>query len=341
MVLAQPEGGVVDQELPYLLLPERERQAARNALVGEVLAVGDVARAGLAVPEVERLVVSLEPARVVVDDVEHHRDPVEVTQVDQRLQLIDAAGDLTRGERRQTLGREQAVDRGEVPAKHRRVVDGVERVGREVVGAVVSGARVGLGLGDRQRLKDVDPEGREIRDLLDHVEVRPVARRRRRVRPDVKLVDNHVREIGRRERRVVPGIGRRRPDHAVDVERKRRARGQLAGVRIALVPRASAGRPDDPEFVDVAVGDAREKPRPVASGVSREQVGTGRRRPVGDAAEGAVQVHGSGRRGPHLEGRAAGDQRRAHRGIGREVRLRERGHVLRTPCSRSSVSGGP
>ena len=50
---------------------------------------------GLAVEEVQALVAEI-AAGVVVDDVEHHRQPVQMAEVDQRLELIHLAAQVFR-----------------------------------------------------------------------------------------------------------------------------------------------------------------------------------------------------------------------------------------------------
>ena len=123
------------------------------------------------VEEVEALVAEI-AARVVVDDVQDHREAVDVAEVDQRLELVHLAAqvlDLRSGAR--PLASSSAftcVDVGrEVRVLHREV-----HLRREIIGPVVAEAELGLELLDRQELDRGDAEPGEVRDLARHVEER-------------------------------------------------------------------------------------------------------------------------------------------------------------------------
>src|SRR5208282_4371212 len=98
MIFIDEVRGIVDQKLSDGCLPEREGKAAGHSLIDEVQAAVVVARARLEVPEIQTLVVSEEPASMIVYDIEYNRDPVHVAKVDHYLELIGAVGDLTQCE---------------------------------------------------------------------------------------------------------------------------------------------------------------------------------------------------------------------------------------------------
>jgi hypothetical protein len=119
VALLQQRLAVIDEELPYLLLPEREYATARVILVGEIKAVV-VRGIRLTIEELDALIVEA-AAGVIVDHVRDHRDAVEMAEIDEGLELIDLPGELSCGERTKSLRREQPV--------HTR------HVGREALGA--------------------------------------------------------------------------------------------------------------------------------------------------------------------------------------------------------------
>ena len=87
MVFLEVVRRVVNQELADAGIPVREDLAADVPLVGEVEAAVVVTRR-LAIEVIEAAVVEAAP-RVVKNNVKEHSDPVNVKDVDQRLQLID------------------------------------------------------------------------------------------------------------------------------------------------------------------------------------------------------------------------------------------------------------
>ena len=97
VILLEQGLAVIDQELPDLLLPEREDAPAGVILVGEIEAV-IVRRVRLPIEELDALIVEA-AARVIVDHVRDHRDPVEMAEINERFELIDLPGELGRGER--------------------------------------------------------------------------------------------------------------------------------------------------------------------------------------------------------------------------------------------------
>ena len=114
-VLLQEGRGVVDQELPDVGVPEREHQPAGPALVGEVEAVVLIA---VAEPVVEPEALRIEPpSGVIVDEVEDHRDPVQVGEIDQALELVHAGPKRLEGHGLGAEGGERRVDRGRYEAR--------------------------------------------------------------------------------------------------------------------------------------------------------------------------------------------------------------------------------
>jgi hypothetical protein len=103
------------QELPHRRLPHREGESAgASVLVGEVEAVVIVADVPLAIEIVKAVVVAdiadRKAASVVVDDVEHDRDAVNVAQIDQRLDLVRRGKQRARRQRIEALLGENGVD---------------------------------------------------------------------------------------------------------------------------------------------------------------------------------------------------------------------------------------
>ena len=117
MVLLEVERGVIDQELPDPAVPVGEDQPAHVPLAGEVEAVVVVA-GRLAVEEIKAGVVEA-ASRVVVDDVEQNGDPVDVEDIDQRLQLVDLAVERARREGGTTATLKELVDQGEIAVQPR------------------------------------------------------------------------------------------------------------------------------------------------------------------------------------------------------------------------------
>ena len=150
---------VVLEKATDILVPERESEAAGAAiLVREVQAVVVVADVLGAIKIVDAVVVELagdrEATCMVIDDVECHRDIMDVAEINQCLELARARSDIGERQRRQSLASEDAVDHRQIGWKIGRSRD-VRKVRREQVGAPVSHAWVGLLLVDRQRLQHV------------------------------------------------------------------------------------------------------------------------------------------------------------------------------------------
>ena len=95
-VLAQEEPGIVDQELRDPLVPIGEDLAAGPALIGEEETMVQIA-IRLAVIEPHAAIVE-SAAGMVVDEVEDHGDAVQMAEIDETLQLIDAGCQLVRGQ---------------------------------------------------------------------------------------------------------------------------------------------------------------------------------------------------------------------------------------------------
>ena len=84
-VFVQEKPSVVDQELRDPLVPVGEDLAAGPALIGKIQAVVQVA-IRLTVVEPHAAIVEA-TAGVVVDQVEDHRDAVEMAEIDQAFEL--------------------------------------------------------------------------------------------------------------------------------------------------------------------------------------------------------------------------------------------------------------
>ena len=102
VVLLEEHRGVLDQERAHLGPVEREHPSAGPLLAREVEAVAAVRVRG-EVEVVDALAVEA-AARVVVDDVDQHGEPVQVADVDERLELVDLPAELLRRQRRLPLG---------------------------------------------------------------------------------------------------------------------------------------------------------------------------------------------------------------------------------------------
>ena len=210
VILLQQRLAVVDQELPHLLFPEREDAAARVILVGEIEAVV-VRRVRLPIEEPDALIVEA-AASVVVNHVRDHRDPVEMAEIDERLELIDLPGELGRGERRESLCRQQPVHARHIRRAGRPAATAVIHLRRKEVRAVVAEAVLALIFLKRQRHDGVHAEVREIFDAIHHIQdladaMRPdvLARGILRIEhADVKLIDDQIAESRRTEPCVVP-----------------------------------------------------------------------------------------------------------------------------------------
>jgi hypothetical protein len=76
-VFVEKELRVLNQEIAHLGLAEIEHEPAGMALVGEIQRVAIAALRRLEIEEVQALLAEL-AAGVVIDDVEHHRQPVQM-----------------------------------------------------------------------------------------------------------------------------------------------------------------------------------------------------------------------------------------------------------------------
>src|SRR5271154_3251628 len=135
--------GAVDDELTDVLIPQGEREAAGVALVGEIEALiieagviliiyGGVVGICGAIEKVDGLIVALEAASVVVDNVEGYGDAVKVAEVDQAFQLRGGGSDVGGGERREIFGGQQAIDGDQVIGEGWLACGYVRKVRREV-----------------------------------------------------------------------------------------------------------------------------------------------------------------------------------------------------------------
>src|ERR1700752_2452687 len=138
----------------------------------------------------------------------------------------------------------------------------------------------------------------------------------------MRLVDQHVGEIGRAKSVVVPGIGIGGAQGAGAVW-KVGSRGKLPRVGIALVA-ARAGA-DDQEAVGIAVGRAWLEAGPVAARVAVGEQSIGGDVGVGGAAECAVEINRGCPRGPYAKRCAAGREGGAGWRGSRNILLRQHG----------------
>ena len=138
MAFRDPARRIVDEETRDVGVPQREGEAAGAAvLVGEIEAVVVVAAIGRAIEIIEAVVVELpvdgKAAGVIVDDVEHDRDPVDMAEIDQRLQLARRARDILAPQRGVAARRKQRVERGEIAGKIG-IGGDIGKIGREQIG---------------------------------------------------------------------------------------------------------------------------------------------------------------------------------------------------------------
>jgi hypothetical protein len=215
VVLLEEHPRVVGEEGAHSRLGELEDAPAGPASGTEVEVVLRPGRARQ-VEVVDALGVQVAPG-VVVDHVDDDGDPIEVEDVDERLELVDLPGQLRSGQRYAALVRQQCVDAPQIRPEVGGV-DAVVHLRREDVGAVVSHAPRAVELHDRQRLNRVDAQVGEVFHALEDVE-----ELRDTVGPDV-LPRNDGEEAGpmtrggvldqlvRRRRHVAGGIVQRDMD---------------------------------------------------------------------------------------------------------------------------------
>ena len=75
----------INDELANVVVPQRERKTASESHVREVEALVVIAGIGSTIPKIKTLIIAKESARVVINNVEGHRDAVKVTQVNHSL----------------------------------------------------------------------------------------------------------------------------------------------------------------------------------------------------------------------------------------------------------------
>src|SRR5262245_48046635 len=95
VIFMKPEFCIVDQELPYASVPVGEDKSAGPSVTCEVQAVIVIAVL-VSVKKIQSFVAKT-TAGMVVNHVEQHSDAVNMANVDQRFQLIDLAGEVSRG----------------------------------------------------------------------------------------------------------------------------------------------------------------------------------------------------------------------------------------------------
>jgi len=211
VVLLEVHARVAEEEGAHSGAVEGEHAPTGPALRREVQVVLAVGGDG-EVEVVEALRVQT-AARVVVHDVGDHGDPVQVAEVDERLELVHLAAEVVDGERRAAFLREERVRGPQVRAEVGRA-DAVVHLRGEDVGPVVAEAPLPLVLDEREGLYGGHAQVCEVFDPVEHVEelrdpVRPevcpgpVARVEH---PEMELVDHELARRGRPELGVVPGV---------------------------------------------------------------------------------------------------------------------------------------
>ena len=184
--------GTIDHKLSHILVPEGEREASGPSPIGKVETV-IVVPVRRAIPEVQARIVTLEPASVVVHDIKDHRDSVQMTEVNHRLELMRPAAEVFEREWGVLLGREQSIHRDEIARQGGLIVDHIAEVGREIIASVVPHTECRFALVDRERLQHVDTQRLQVLDLPDHIEKGGLrARCPGGERADVELVHDHV-----------------------------------------------------------------------------------------------------------------------------------------------------
>ena len=228
---------------------------------------------------IQALVVEVAAAGVVVDDVEHDGDPVEVEHVDEGLELIDVTGQLTLGQGRESMRGQPTVDPHEI-VRQFTVLDAVVGLGREDVRAVVPLTRRRPEFHDGQRLHRPDAEVGEVFDPVEDVEqLRDPVRTAvvsltvdRREDTDVELIDRQVGKIRRPESGVVPRVLVEGADDA-HVLRRAPPSSRAHGSRL---------KPDDPSpttqnryVAPLVTPDAKPTQCPLAGSRTSSSAGSG------------------------------------------------------------------
>src|ERR1035437_3889419 len=351
--LLHMEPRIVQQKSPHIRVPHRKRQPTHKSPVRKVEALVVIPRAARPcgrspIPEVNTFIVPMQhpprshrlwnrirlrPApRMVMDHVEHHRDPVHMQQVHHRLHLRISWRDVLHRHRRKALRRQQPVDRGQIARQVHRVVDRIVERRRKQIRPLVSQSGIPLRgrvllLIHRQRLHHIYAQRRQVLNLLHHIQIRrSPPRLRRSIGPDMQLIHHHVRELRRARSRVMPRIGFRRTNHrAANRKRRRRIIRQLQGIWLALVPARSLTHHIKP--IRIPVTRAGHKSRPVSIRILRHQQLRSLPHPA-DPAEHPVYIHRPGPRSPSAKRRATArypslrNQVRPHRRPRRTVLLR-------------------
>jgi hypothetical protein len=278
VALVQIEPRVVDQKLSDVPVPIGEDQAAGPPTIGEVEAVVQVP-VRLPVVEVEAAVAEV-AARMVVDDIEDHRQPIHVTQVHHHPKLVGSPKDVG-----QVVGlqpgiylMQERIDAVEIVWQMRVVRrDGVIGLRREIIHSVVAHAEHGGELDDGERLDGIDPQGFQVGQSIDEVEKGPAVPSNGDVPgADVQLINDQLMELRRLPVGIVPGEGGRVVQEAVAV-RPHRIVGQVAGERVTLWPLRAVDRSQDMEQVTVAMFETRDEAGPSAVLHPREMSAPARR----------------------------------------------------------------
>src|SRR5208283_3068723 len=176
-ILLDEGRGVVDEELPDVGVRVSKHQAAGPALIGEVEAVVLIA-VGRSVVEIEALRVEA-AAGMIVDKIEDDGNAMQVREIDQAFQLIDARPKLFEGQRPGAKLGERRVDLPKIAREIGVVAHLVALLGREIVDAVVPFAEFRLEFLDWQELNGGDAEVAEVAETRGDVEKAASPRRAR------------------------------------------------------------------------------------------------------------------------------------------------------------------
>src|SRR5271166_6131071 len=265
-IFVQEEASIVDQELRNPLVPVCENLSAGPTLISEEQAVVQVA-VGLAVIEPQAVIVEA-TAGMIVDKVEDHGDAVQMAEIDEALQLIDAGCELRRGQAGFSEGSKHPVDREQLTLQRVRR-NHVIGLGRKVIDAIVAQAERCLELLHRQQLHGGYAEVAEVDELLRGIQEGTASRCSDVVasivlRPpcaDMQLIDDQVAELRRLPALVVPGIGGRVADHTKAVWKSRHD-SQFAREGVTLPARAAEAV--DEEHVRIAFAYPGQEAAPAA-----------------------------------------------------------------------------
>src|SRR5664280_2055566 len=280
VAFVQAEHGVIDEELPDVLVPVGENFTSNIGLVCEIQAEILVSR-GLEIEEVDALRIKAERRTgMVVNQIEKHRDAVEMQNIDEALELVGTGRQLAKGKRILAVCRKQRVGLRKVPGKILRILNFICHLGRLEVEIVVAEAGFRWEFLDGKELNGVDAKVAEVIDAVQNVKKAADFRAlilARRIHPikraDVQLVQDVVVEGGRLKALVVPWKGVRRANQAIAIW-IRRINAEFARTWVAL--EAECCLTDYPESVGITLFETGDKPAPGVVSPVEKLLGTGR-----------------------------------------------------------------